>query len=460
MNFILYLIIATISICILYITHKIIFRKEGHFKTMRFFLLIGIAVCLLLPFHGYKIASHSVNHTNVNDMIAALLAQTQEQNTALNANTDHQQSLGWLHVAFILYMAITMVFMIRILAKLIYLSVRFAGSQKEKKGKYIILQNPNITYSFSFFNFIFLQPNIKNQEDKNKILAHEITHASQFHSFDMLVMELLSAVMWFNPMMWKMKKEMQLIHEYLADEGALNTGIDKLRYQELLISQVMEEQFICLSSNFNHSLKKRMIMMSKTNFNHTKVKILALLPLTALFFGITAYANGISTESPVKRQIVNIIQEPLTIFMPEKLIASKNILNSSILIKNIKEKKSLSDTIKLYVKDSSKTGVNGEKIKITVTRGNKDNKKTPKKGDIIVTYDKNGKVIEKHKFKPMPDNILCVIDGIQSSKEHMNSLKPENIANITVLKGKQAEALYEIKGKYEAVVIITTKVKK
>jgi len=108
------------------------------------------------------------------------------------------------------------------------------------------------------------------------------------------LIELLSAVMWFNPLVWMMKNSVQLVHEYLADEGVLNTGTDKLRYQALLINQIAEERLICLSSSFNHSLiKKRMIMMTKSKFNRgSKLKIFALIPLATILFIGVACING------------------------------------------------------------------------------------------------------------------------------------------------------------------------
>jgi hypothetical protein len=126
------------------------------------------------------------------------------------------------------------------------------------------------------------------------IIKHESVHASQYHSVDLIIVELLSAVMWFNPLIWMIKRSVQSVHEYLADEGVLNAGTDKLRYQALLINQVAEESLICLSSGFNNSLiKKRMIMMNKIKSNAgSKLSILALLPLAAVLFFAGACVNG------------------------------------------------------------------------------------------------------------------------------------------------------------------------
>ena len=96
-----------------------------------------------------------------------------------------------------------------------------------------------------------------------------------------------------------------LNHEYLADEGVLRTGIDRLQYQALLVNQVAEGNFICLSSGFHHSLiKKRLIMMTKNKPDRDpKLRILTLVPIALLLFIGVAYMNGqkANTQTPVKQ---------------------------------------------------------------------------------------------------------------------------------------------------------------
>ena len=150
----------------------------------------------------------------------------------------------------------------------------------------MLLFNHKFRNTFSFFDWIFISPGKIKKEDLEHIIIHERIHATQFHTLDLIVIELLTAVMWFNPLIWMMKNSIQLVHEYLADEGALNTGIDKHRYQALLINQITEDKLISLSSSFNHSLiKKRMKMMLNKKFNRrSNLKIMALAAACRSFF--------------------------------------------------------------------------------------------------------------------------------------------------------------------------------
>ena len=206
--------------------------------------------------------------------------------------TDNNWNIASLLI--IIYIIGLLFFGLRLLIHLLKILFLFNISEKNKQDKTTVLLNNKIGSPFTFFHWIFIPGNWLKENENKDILTHERIHASQYHSIDIILIELLSAVMWFNLLVWMMKNSVQLVHEYLADEGVLNTGTDKLRYQALLINQVAEERLICLSSSFNHSLiKKRMIMMTKSKFNQgSKLKIFALIPLATILFIGVACING------------------------------------------------------------------------------------------------------------------------------------------------------------------------
>jgi len=239
----------------------------------------------------------------------------------------NQIKTNWPELLKKFYFIISFLLMARIALQIIILIFQYLKSNKEKLGNYIIIYNKQFKNTFSFFNWIFINTEFSSKDDMDQIISHEKIHASQYHSFDLILMELLAAVMWFNPLVWMMRNTIQLVHEYLADEGALSTGIDKLRYQALLINQVTEERLICLSSSFNHSLiKKRMIMMTKSKFNHrTKLKILALVPVAAFLFLGVACINGqnktdvVTAVAPTKMNVLYIgVDNPVEISVSEQ----------------------------------------------------------------------------------------------------------------------------------------------
>ena len=89
-------------------------------------------------------------------------------------------------------------------------------------------------------------------------------HFRQLHSIDLIILELLTIIQWFNPFVWMMKHSFRNLHEYLADEGVLVAGVNKSDYQKMLMYQTFGINYNVLTNSFNHSLiKRRFIMMSK-----------------------------------------------------------------------------------------------------------------------------------------------------------------------------------------------------
>jgi hypothetical protein len=152
----------------------------------------------------------------------------------------------------------------------------------------------NNTESFSFFNLVFLNISDKSSEEIEKIIFHERIHVRQLHTVDVLITELCAMLLWFNPVVWLIKSSLTRIHEYQADEGVLKSGFDRLQYQALLINQAAGDGSFILSSNFNHSLiKKRLIMMTKSkSTGRSKLRILTLIPIVFAIFFCLSFVNG------------------------------------------------------------------------------------------------------------------------------------------------------------------------
>jgi hypothetical protein len=251
---------------------------------------------------------------------------------------------------------------------------------------FILVTGARFKNAFSFFNLIFINPEVFSKEEREQIISHEKVHASQYHSFDLILIELLAAAMWFNPLVWMMRKSIQLVHEYLADEGALHSGIDKVRYQALLINQVTEERLICLSSSFNYSLiKKRMIMMNKSNFKReARYKILALLPLIAiLFLGVACIKGKDAGNQVTAVELVRMNVLYIGVENPVKIAASGYETSE----------------LEASIDNGKVTGSNGE---YTISPS--------EPGKAVLTISCKGKEIQKTEFrvKTVPDPAAVV----------------------------------------------------
>jgi len=399
-EFFRYIFIASASLGICYMGFLLFRRKEQRFNHQRYFLLLSILISVALPFSKYGIpinidlqqeALMMPKEPEIQETteMVPLLTETSEENGSMRSTWPVEKIL------ILIYFAGVITVGIRILAHLLLIFFHLINSEKEIIHGISVRISDNISAPFTFFKWIFIPKQERNKDEVHKIILHEKIHASQYHSIDIMLIEALSAVMWFNPFIWMMRKSVQLVHEYLADEGVLNTGFDRLRYQALLLNQVAEERLICLSSGFNHSIiKKRMIMMTKSKFNQkTKLHILALLPLSAiLFFGVACVngqnkSNVVTAVEPVRMNVLYV-----GVSNPVKIAASG--YEASDLMAS--------------VDNGSISGKNGEYV---------IRPKTP--GSAIVTVSSNKKEIQKTTFrvKVVPDPIATIKsdDGLKTN---------------------------------------------
>ncbi|NDV65256.1 M56 family metallopeptidase [Bacteroides sp. 224] len=142
---------------------------------------------------------------------------------------------------------------------------------------------------FSFFKWIFINPDAHEKEEVEEILTHEKTHAGQWHSIDVIISELFCMICWFNPFIWLMKREVRCNLEFMADNKVLEHGYDSKRYQYHLLGLAHHKQVATLSNNFNVlPLKNRIKMMNtKRTGRIGRTKYLMFLPLAALLLIIS-----------------------------------------------------------------------------------------------------------------------------------------------------------------------------
>ncbi len=485
MQVIKYILFSSVCLSILYLAFRLIYRNEANFRQMRVFLMGSVLLSLLLPLSNYKIGiwNKSQNTINIHQFInPAHAVGPVPESASLN--------IDWTGIAIDIYLLITAIFLIRILLQMIILSFNYIKSQKLKRNDCVLLLNHRFRNTFSFFDWIFIGPEKIKKEDMEHIIIHERIHATQYHTLDLIVFELLTAVMWFNPLIWMMKNSIQLVHEYLADEGALNTGIDKHRYQALLINQITEDKLISLSSSFNHSLiKKRMKMMLNKKFNRrSNLKIMALIPLAALLFAIVALFNALvprdlsaSPTKPVNVLGYNHDSNQLnssgtpadTIKTKTIKIVQKQESQDSIITGTSKVVEVMIDTCPKTVYHNYKN--TGGDITIVEYVIDKDHPEImlSENPDSIEDVLVNTNVMHKEKIiitKTImtPDNstseelsnTLIIIDGVKHmEKDAISSVDPDMIERVDVIKDKKMMKKYTDKD-YEGVIIITTKSKK
>jgi hypothetical protein len=142
--------------------------------------------------------------------------------------------------------------------------------------------------------------NIEGAEEKsvNEIIAHEEIHIRQWHTMDTILLEVLTIFFWFNPFVWFYRRSIKSIHEFLADEGVLSRGTNKIYYQKLLLEQSLGVMVNDLTNNFNQSLiKRRFIMMTRPKSGRiARLKPLLALPLALLLVVLTSMGTNLFAQ--------------------------------------------------------------------------------------------------------------------------------------------------------------------
>jgi hypothetical protein len=484
MQVIQYILFSSVCLSILYIAFRLMYRNDSNFRQMRVFLMGSVLLSLLLPLSHYKIEMWhpQQNAVSIHQFI-------NQANKVIATPGTSSMNIDWSGIASDIYLLITAIFLIRILLQLIILTFNYIRSEKLKRNDCVLLFNHRFRNTFSFFDWIFIGPGKIKKDDLEHIIIHERIHATQFHTLDLIVIELLTAVMWFNPLIWMMKNSIQLVHEYLADEGALNTGIDKHRYQALLINQITEDKLISLSSSFNHSLiKKRMKMMLNKKFNRrSNLKIMALLPLAGLLFTIVALLNALlpGNLSAAPANPVNVLgyihglSQPNPLATPADTIKTKTIKiihkqeSPDSVITETYNVKVIGDTARgtkiIYYNDKKMTG-DTSTVMYVISKDHPDIMLSEDLDSLDVLVNTNVMHSEKviitkninmnKSVDQAPSNTLVIIDGVKhTEKDALSSLDPDKIESVDVIKDKKMMKKYTDKD-YEGVIIVTTKAAK
>ncbi len=292
-----YLFQSGINLAILYIIFWSFMRNDTSFKMSRIYLVLTVVISIILPLFNFRLTGESLS-TNYVYMLETIVVTPDHIAESIYTNQNLNQ-LWWL-----IYLAGTGFFILRFLFQLLRLGLMILPVEIRRIGNLKIVCTKKVYSPFSFFNFIFIGDNITDKAQIERIIAHERVHIQQKHSIDLILLEILTIIQWFNPFVWLYKHRVKCLHEYLADQGVLSKGFNKTDYQQMLLDQTFGVQFNYLTNNFNHSLiKRRLIMMSKSKTNQlTFLKMGLILPLAIIIsvvFSIT-FSGKVIAQEPQK----------------------------------------------------------------------------------------------------------------------------------------------------------------
>ncbi|SDF05580.1 BlaR1 peptidase M56 [Mucilaginibacter pineti] len=278
MNWLHYLLEANLYLAVFYAFYYLFLNKETHYTLNRVYLLLSCIIAFILPvmqIGALKPKDEPVQQTYTTVVQNSYVVQPIVTYEAPVSHFTLQDAVWYAYLLGIVVMALILIIKIGRLIKM----TTSANKLVDNKYKLIALQGTNA--AFSFFNYLFIGSKTTSSDI---IIRHELVHIRQKHSADIVFMELIKIVSWFNPIIYFMQMSLKTVHEYIADEQTAAHETDALTYSSFLVNNAYGLNGVPLShSFFNYNLlKKRIIMLNqKRSGNLARLKYLAAVPICA-----------------------------------------------------------------------------------------------------------------------------------------------------------------------------------
>lgn len=336
--FLVYSLQAIILQTLFVIVFEIFFKKETFFKANRIYLIGSLILSFIIPLIEIPI--------DLIDQEQAIIQLKEIVITRNNSVFNIEEKASAYSFIFIIYLIGFLTFFGLFFYKLIKIFNLIKTSKHFKNNQSNLFYIENSNHAFSFFNFIFIGTDNQNFD---VIVKHELVHAKQWHSLDILIVELLKIVFWFNPILYHYHKRFIELHEFEADMKSANE--DKKKYFEVLLCQILNCNSISLTNNFyNQSLiKKRIIMLQKSKSKKAGImKYLVVIPMVVLsmaLFSTTIVAQEVKkiekviekSEQPQKSVIKIETKEVAKIAPMNPIKTEKNVIQEDETIETVEQ---------------------------------------------------------------------------------------------------------------------------
>jgi TonB family protein len=283
---ILFMTKVALSLAAFYIVYLLFLRRDTMYERNRFFILLSFLASLILPFIIIETRQPVDIQFFGKDLSGMIINGI---NDPVSAGTDEHTFINWNKIILTVYIAGIIVFSIKLIAEILSLLV-FIVRQKNGKNNIIRLKSRN-TSGFSAFGYIFVYSESSTHE-VDEIIRHEQKHLDRYHFLDIIFLEVIKIIQWFNPFIYLFDWSLREVHEFQADEECLNSGITIQKYQSLILNQVFRTSIFNVSNSFSNPtlIKKRMIMMTKKR-SKTLANLKILLVLPVLFLLLISFST-------------------------------------------------------------------------------------------------------------------------------------------------------------------------
>ena len=317
MDFLIYDAKVAVLIAVFYMFYRLMLARETFHRVNRLVLLLTAVASFVLP-----LCVITMHETVTMEAMPVMTVDNLTVDDVAPMPEPVVETPWWqilLPVLFMIGMVVTIGHTLMSMFRILML-IKRSEKHPQSDGTTICVSGNADVPPFSWMHYIVM--NQSDYAERNAaILAHERGHIRLRHSWDLLLVDTLTALQWFNPAMWMLRSDLRAIHEYEADGEVLSLGINARQYQYLLITKAASIGGYSLANGISHStLKNRINMMLHKKSSQTSLlKLLALVPIVGLALAVNAekvqdvvYTNTVapSVEELVNEEILQAEPQP------------------------------------------------------------------------------------------------------------------------------------------------------
>ncbi len=290
-EYFLYIIKVSVVQSVFYLFYLVFLKKRTAIYHQRIFLMTSLAFSFIIPFIRI---THFKYPISIPDDLMNFNETLNEYFTG-GVDTAYSDSFNitWLRLIYLVYFIGMMICIYRFFTSVIALIHLINRGTIRKRNHFRLVFSDEAISPFTFFHYILINKALYSDEELRKIITHEHVHVRQLHSLDILLVETIQILAWFNPVLSYLKKSVRAIHEYIADRHVIESGTDPLEYQLLLIRQNLNHKTQNLTSHLNVSFTKKRIMML-TDYQNKKSgnnRYLLVIPLMVFMMMAFSYQD-------------------------------------------------------------------------------------------------------------------------------------------------------------------------
>lgn len=273
-NIITYLSLSTVSLFLGYLIYLLLFKKDTYFTWNRFLLISTIGFSVFAPILFIAFA-----YSPLFTALPSIELPTAVINSVQILEEESLQQSSLLSIFGIVYLIGFLFVSYRFIKQLYFIRKLKQSSTLSQWQDHKIYSHSQNIEAFSFFGAMYINMHELEKENKESILIHESIHIEEKHSLDIIFIQFLQLIFWFNPLFLLYKKEIQSLHEFICDKKAIKQ-LNESEYRIALINYQLVDTGFTITHSFNQlNLKRRFSMMKKQKSGSLALKALLLIPI-------------------------------------------------------------------------------------------------------------------------------------------------------------------------------------